>query len=77
ATVITIHDNNYLNFSQRPSDLLSNRHAKDSISLKFWQDVFQPLSLMILILLAVPLSIVSTRSSTLKLKLLLGAFFVF
>ncbi|WP_043024530.1 LPS export ABC transporter permease LptG [Francisella tularensis] len=77
AKVITINDNDYLNFSQLTSYMLSNSQAKDSISLKFWQEVFQPLSLMILILLAVPLSIGSTRSSTLILKLLLGAFFGF
>ncbi|MFV9984314.1 MAG: LPS export ABC transporter permease LptG [Francisella endosymbiont of Hyalomma asiaticum] len=77
AKVITINDNNYLNFSQLTSYMLSDGQVKDSISLKFWQEVFQPLALMILILLAVPLSIGSTRSSTLILKLLLGAFFGF
>ena len=39
--------------------------------------IFQPLALMVLILLSVPLSIGSTRSSTLIVKLLLGAFFGF
>ncbi|ALB01703.1 permease [Francisella persica ATCC VR-331] len=77
AKVITINDNDYLNFSQLTSYMLSDSQAKDSISLKFWQEIFQPLALMILILLAVPLSIGSTRSSTLILKLLLGAFFGF
>ncbi len=77
AKVITINDNDYLNFTQLTRYMLSNSQAKDSISLKFWQEIFQPLALMILILLSVPLSIGSTRSSTLILKLLLGAFFGF
>lgn len=77
AKVITINDNNYLNFTQLTRYMLSNSQAKDSISLKFWQEIFQPLALMVLILLSVPLSIGSTRSSTLILKLLLGAFFGF
>ncbi|MEY8702829.1 LPS export ABC transporter permease LptG [Francisella philomiragia] len=77
AKVITINDNDYLNFTQLTRYMLSNSKAKDSISLKFWQEVFQPLALMVLILLSVPLSIGSTRSSTLILKLLLGAFFGF
>ncbi|AJI46649.1 LPS export ABC transporter permease LptG [Francisella philomiragia] len=77
AKVITINDNDYLNFTQLTRYMLSNSQAKDSISLKFWQEIFQPLALMVLILLSVPLSIGSTRSSTLILKLLLGAFFGF
>lgn len=77
AKVITINDNDYLNFTQLTSYMLSADQPKDSIALKFWQEVFQPLSLMILILLSVPLSIGSTRSSTLIIKLLLGAFFGF
>jgi lipopolysaccharide export system permease protein len=77
AKVITINDNDYLNFSQLSSYMLSSSQTKDSISLKFWQEIFQPISLMVLILLAVPLSIGSTRSSTLIIKLLLGAFFGF
>lgn len=77
AKVITINDNNYLNFTQLTRYMLSNSQAKDSISLKFWQEIFQPLALMVLILLSVPLSIGSTRSSTLIVKLLLGAFFGF
>ncbi|AEI36586.1 LPS export ABC transporter permease LptG [Francisella salina] len=77
AKVITINDNDYLNFTQLTKYMLSNSQAKDSISLKFWQEIFQPIALMVLILLSVPLSIGSTRSSTLILKLLLGAFFGF
>ncbi|AXA33585.1 LPS export ABC transporter permease LptG [Francisella adeliensis] len=78
AQVITINDNDYLNFSQLSRYMLSESQARDSaLNLKFWQEVFQPLSLMVLILLAVPLSIGSTRSSTLIIKLLLGAFFGF
>ncbi|AIT08916.1 permease [Candidatus Francisella endociliophora] len=78
AQVITINDNDYLNFNQLSKYMFSKSQAKDaSLSLKFWQEVFQPISLMILILLSVPLSIGSTRSSTLIIKLLLGAFFGF
>ncbi|QLE78627.1 LPS export ABC transporter permease LptG [Francisella sp. Scap27] len=78
AQVITINDNDYLNFTQLSKFMFSNSQANDSsLNLKFWQEVFQPLSLMVLILLAVPLSIGSTRSSTLIVKLLLGAFFGF
>lgn len=78
ATVITINDNDYLNFSQLSQFMMSSTQANDrSLNLKFWQEVFQPVSLMVLILLSVPLSIGSTRSSTLIVKLLLGAFFGF
>ena len=78
AQVITINDNDYLNFSQLTSFMLSESQAKDdALNLKFWQEVFQPVSLMVLILLSVPLSIGSNRSSTLIVKLLLGAFFGF
>ena len=78
AQVITINDNDYLNFNQLSEYMLSASQAKnESLSLKFWQEIFQPISLMILILLSVPLSIGSTRSSTLIIKLLLGAFFGF
>ncbi|MFT4693879.1 MAG: lipopolysaccharide export system permease protein [Francisella sp.] len=78
AQVITINDNDYLNFSQLTSFMLSKTQAKDdTLDLKFWQEVFQPVSLMVLILLSVPLSIGSNRSSTLIVKLLLGAFFGF
>jgi len=78
AQVITINDNDYLNFNQLSEYMLSTSQAKnESLSLKFWQEIFQPISLMILILLSVPLSIGSTRSSTLIIKLLLGAFFGF
>ncbi|MGQ4001520.1 LPS export ABC transporter permease LptG [Francisellaceae bacterium CB300] len=78
AQVITINDNDYLNFSQLTSFMLSKTQAKDdALNLKFWQEIFQPISLMVLILLSVPLSIGSNRSSTLILKLLLGAFFGF
>lgn len=78
AQVITINDNDYLNFTQLGKYMLSDSQAKDSsLSLKFWQEVFQPISLMILILLSVPLSVGSTRSSGLIVKLLLGAFFGF
>jgi lipopolysaccharide export system permease protein len=58
--------------------MLSKTQAKDdTLDLKFWQEVFQPVSLMVLILLSVPLSIGSNRSSTLIVKLLLGALFGF
>jgi lipopolysaccharide export system permease protein len=78
AQVITTNDNNYLNFSQLARFMLSNTQANDSaLNLKFWQEIFQPVSLMVLILLSVPLSIGSNRSSTLIVKLLLGVFFGF
>lgn len=78
AQVITINDNDYLNFNQLTQFMFSRTQAKDdSLNLKFWQEIFQPISLMVLILLSVPLSIGSNRSSTLILKLLLGALFGF
>lgn len=78
AQVITINDNDYLNFNQLSEYMLSSSQAKnESLSLKFWQEIFQPISLIVLILLSVPLSIGSTRSSTLIIKLLLGALFGF
>lgn len=78
AQVITINDDNYLNFTQLSKYMFSRSQTNDTgIALKFWQEIFQPVSLMVLILLSVPLSIGSTRSSTLILKLILGAFFGF
>ena len=78
AQVITINDNDYLNFSELAQFMFSETQAKDdALNLKFWQEIFQPISLMVLILLSVPLSIGSNRSSTLILKLLLGALFGF
>jgi len=78
AKVITINDNDYLNLTQLTSFMFSKTQAKDdALNLKFWQEVFQPISLMVLILLSVPLSIGSNRSSTLIIKLLLGALFGF
>ena len=78
AKVITINDNDYLNFTQLTEFMFSKTQARDdSLNLKFWQEIFQPISLMVLILLSVPLSIGSNRSSTLIVKLLLGALFGF
>ena len=78
AQVITINDNNYLDLSQLTQFMLSDTQAKnDALNLKFWQEIFQPISLMVMILLSVPLSIGSNRSSTFIVKLLLGAFFGF
>ena len=78
AQVITVNDNDYLNFTQLTKFVFSVTQAKDaSLNLKFWQEIFQPISLIVLILLSVPLSIGSNRSSTLIVKLLLGAFFGF
>ena len=78
AQVITINDDDYLNFTQLSKYMFSRGQTNDTaIALKFWQEIFQPISLMVLILLSVPLSIGSTRSSTLIIKLILGAFFGF
>ncbi|WP_150468102.1 LPS export ABC transporter permease LptG [Francisella sp. SYW-9] len=78
AQVITINDDNYLNFNQLSKYMFARGQTNDTaIALKFWQEIFQPISLMVLILLSVPLSIGSTRSSTLIIKLILGAFFGF
>ncbi|AJC49250.1 LPS export ABC transporter permease LptG [Allofrancisella guangzhouensis] len=78
ARIITINDNDYLSLTQLTKFMFSNTQANDkTLSLKFWQEIFQPISLMILILLSVPLSIGSNRSSTLVVKLILGALFGF
>ncbi|GAB4222107.1 MAG: LPS export ABC transporter permease LptG [Francisella sp.] len=75
--VITISDSDYLNFTQLVKYMLSDTKSQELLSLKFWQEVFQPLSLLILILIPVPLSLGSARSSSLIIKLLLGALFGF
>ncbi|QIV94263.1 LPS export ABC transporter permease LptG [Allofrancisella frigidaquae] len=78
ARIITINDNDYLSLTQLTKFMVSNTQANDNtLSLKFWQEVFQPVSLMVLILISVPLSIGSNRSSTLIIKLILGALFGF
>ncbi|QIV96292.1 lipopolysaccharide export system permease protein [Allofrancisella inopinata] len=78
ARIITINDNDYLSLTQLTKFMVSNTQANDNtLSLKFWQEVFQPISLMVLILISVPLSIGSNRSSTLIIKLILGALFGF
>ena len=74
AKFITINDNSYLNLTQLFKFVLSNKDTnKDSLTLKFWQEIFQPISLMVLILISVPLSIGSTRSSMLIIKFLISA----
>ena len=78
AKLITVNDNDYLNLTQLTKFMLSDSTASNQgLSLKFWQEVFQPISVMVLVLLSVPLSIGSTRSSALIIKLLLGAIFGF
>ncbi len=80
ANIITSARNEYLTIDQLIHFTFSekgNENIDPSIPLKFWQEVFQPISLMLLMLLSVPLSIGSTRSSSLILKLLFGAFIGF
>jgi lipopolysaccharide export system permease protein len=79
AQTLIADDSNYLNLNDLVtyvSDSDSSSH-KDDIYLKFWQELFQPISLIVLMLISVPLSVGSNRSSSLIIKLLIGAFIGF
>lgn len=79
AKIVTVDKNSYLNLNQLFRYTFAPKVSSDdgSISLKFWQEVFQPISLVLLMLISVPLSLGSTRSSSMILKLLFGAFIGF
>ncbi|MFC4892575.1 LPS export ABC transporter permease LptG [Pseudofrancisella aestuarii] len=79
ANIVTIDKNSYLNLNQLFKYTFAPKLNTDdgSIRLKFWQEVFQPISLILLMLISVPLSLGSTRSSSMILKLLFGAFIGF
>lgn len=79
AKTLIADDSDYLNLT----DLITyasdsdSSSRKDDIYLKFWQELFQPISLIVLMLISVPLSVGSNRSSSLIIKLLIGAFIGF
>lgn len=78
AKIITINNKEYLNFNDLISYMFSKIEIRNTeISLKFWKEVFQPISLIVLVLISVPLSIGSVRSLALILKFFLGVFFGF
>lgn len=68
-------DTNYLNINQIIEYIRLNQDDTTStnrISLKLWQIIFQPVALIILMLVAVPFSLGSTRSSAVGLKFVAG-----
>ncbi len=70
---ITQLNQRYLNFNQLATYMWTTQQHDAAVSLKFWQTIFQPLSLIILMLMAVPFSLGSTRSSAVGFKLIIGA----
>jgi lipopolysaccharide export system permease protein len=70
----------YLNLNELVDYIKLNKEGQQSanrIWLKFWQIFFQPLSLIILMLIAVPFSLGSMRSSALGYKFIIGMLFGF
>jgi len=68
-------DSQYLNFTEvvKYVFIKDKENTKSSVFLTFWQIIFQPISLLILMLIAVPFCIGSARSSSLGFKLIIGA----
>lgn len=67
----------YLNLNQLFNYIKINREpqqSSDRIWLKFWQIIFQPISLLILMLIGVPFSLGTTRSHTFGYKVIIGIF---
>ena len=67
----------YLNLNQLFDYIKANKEpqqSSDRIWLKFWQIIFQPFSLIILMLVAVPFSLGTTRSNALGYKIIIGIF---
>ena len=77
---IITSNTNYLNLNELIDYISLNKEGQQSanrIWLKFWQTFFQPLSLLILMLIAVPFSLGSTRSSAIGYKSIIGMLFGF
>ena len=67
----------YLNLNQLFNYIKINREpqqSSDRIWLKFWQIIFQPISLLILMLIGVPFSLGTIRSHTFGYKVIIGIF---
>ena len=64
----------YLNFTQLVAYIMlpNTIQVKPSVKLSFWKSIFQPISLLLLMVIAVPFSLGSTRSSSVTIKLILG-----
>ena len=70
----------YLNLSELINYIKFNKEGQQSVNriwLKFWQTCFQPISLIILMLIAVPFSLGLMRSSALGYKFIIGMLFGF
>ncbi|WP_116963467.1 LPS export ABC transporter permease LptG [Fastidiosibacter lacustris] len=77
---IITSNTDYLNLSELIDYIKVNKEGQQNanrIWLKFWQTFFQPLSLIILMLIAVPFSLGSMRSSALGYKFIIGMLFGF
>ncbi|MBK2125084.1 LPS export ABC transporter permease LptG [Fangia hongkongensis] len=77
---IITSNTDYLNLNELVDYIKANKEESQSanrIWLKFWQMFFQPLSLLILMLISVPFSLGSQRSSAMGYKLVLGMLFGF
>ncbi|MFZ9035536.1 MAG: LPS export ABC transporter permease LptG [Francisellaceae bacterium] len=77
---IMASNTDYLNINQLADYLHFSKDSQQSnnrIALKFWQIIFQPVSLFILMLIAVPFSLGSMRSAAMGYKFVLGALFGF
>lgn len=72
---IITSNTDYLNLNELINYIKINREGQQNanrIWLKFWQTFFQPISLIILMLITVPFSLSSMRSSALSYKFIIG-----
>ncbi|WP_119343771.1 LPS export ABC transporter permease LptG [Facilibium subflavum] len=77
---IITSNTDFLNLNELIDYIKANKEGQQSanrIWLKFWQIFFQPLSLLILMLIAVPFSLGSMRSSAIGYKFIIGMLFGF
>ena len=77
---IITSNTDYLNLNELVDYIQANKEGAQNanrIWLKFWQTFFQPLSLLILMLISVPFSLGSQRSSAIGYKFIIGMLFGF
>ena len=72
---IVTSNTNYLNLNELTSYIIASNERQQNnnrVWLKFWQILFQPFSSLILMLISVPFSLGTTRSSKISYKFIIG-----